>query len=425
MQPPPTPPAGETQRDAAVDGDDGTIGPPRLSLVRLFWRFLRFGLLAWGGPVAQIGLLRAELVDDERWVAPARFNRVLSVYQVLPGPEATELCIYFGQLARGRIGGLVAGLAFMLPGFALMLAIAAAYVQWGVQGAVVAGVLVGMQAGASALVVRATSRIARHALTGRLLWVLAGFGAALTLAGVHFALVLVATGTLYTLARRGRAREALLMAVLIAAAGVAALVHDGGSELLVVQQATGSAATSGGKPASPGELLWSGFQAGSLTFGGAYTSIPFVQHDAVVQGGWASPQQFLDGLALGSVLPAPLIIFTTFVGYLAGGLDGAAAITFGIFLPAFAITLLGHGRLERLVDDVRVHYLLDGITAGVVGLIGVTAAGLVLTAVRGGPVAVPVIVVAVVVLERWQSRWALLAVMVASGIAGLVVGLPA
>src|SRR5688572_18593859 len=80
---------------------------PHESYWKLFRRFLRFGLLAWGGPVAQIAMIRQELVDEEHWVSNERFNRVLAVYQVLPGPEAHELCVYFGTVARGRMGGLL------------------------------------------------------------------------------------------------------------------------------------------------------------------------------------------------------------------------------------------------------------------------------------------------------------------------------
>ena len=99
------------------------VSIPRLSLWQLVLRFLRFGSLAWGGPIAQIAMLRRELVDEERWVGSDRFNRTLAVYQVLPGPEAQELCIYFGVLTRGRLGGFLAGLSFLLPGFLLMLAL--------------------------------------------------------------------------------------------------------------------------------------------------------------------------------------------------------------------------------------------------------------------------------------------------------------
>lgn len=97
--------------------------PPALSLTAVFLRFLRFGLLAFGGPVAQIAMIRRELVDQGRWMSSARFNRLLAVLQILPGPEAHELCVHMGMRARGRMGGLLAGLGFMLPGLILMLGI--------------------------------------------------------------------------------------------------------------------------------------------------------------------------------------------------------------------------------------------------------------------------------------------------------------
>ena len=93
-----------------------------MSLPRLFWFFFyNFGLFAWGGPVAQIALIKERLVIQERWITLGRFQRVFSVYQILPGPEAAEICMFFGCLSAGRIGGIVAGLAFILPGFILML----------------------------------------------------------------------------------------------------------------------------------------------------------------------------------------------------------------------------------------------------------------------------------------------------------------
>ena len=95
---------------------------PRMSIPRLFWLFFyNFGLFAWGGPVAQIALLKERLIIQDKWITLPRFQRVFSVYQILPGPGAAELCMFFGCLSRGRLGGIVAGLAFILPGFVLML----------------------------------------------------------------------------------------------------------------------------------------------------------------------------------------------------------------------------------------------------------------------------------------------------------------
>lgn len=95
---------------------------PKLSYPKLFWFFFfNFGLFAWGGPVAQIALIKEKLVVQDKWITLPRFQRVFSVYQILPGPEAAELCMFFGCLSAGRIGGIIAGIAFILPGFVLML----------------------------------------------------------------------------------------------------------------------------------------------------------------------------------------------------------------------------------------------------------------------------------------------------------------
>lgn len=104
------------------DGLEDNSNVPQLSLPRLFWFFFHnFGLFAWGGPVAQIALIKEELVIKDKWISLARFQRVFSVYQILPGPEAAELCMFFGCLSAGRVGGFVAGIGFILPGFLLML----------------------------------------------------------------------------------------------------------------------------------------------------------------------------------------------------------------------------------------------------------------------------------------------------------------
>lgn len=112
---------------SSSDDDDGlgfadNSKVPRLSYPRLFWFFFyNFGLFAWGGPVAQIALIKEKLVIQDKWITLPRFQRVFSVYQILPGPEAAELCMFFGCLSAGRLGGILAGLGFMLPGLVLML----------------------------------------------------------------------------------------------------------------------------------------------------------------------------------------------------------------------------------------------------------------------------------------------------------------
>lgn len=129
--------------------------------------------------------------------------------------------------------------------------------------------------------------------------------------------------------------------------------------------------------------------------------------------------EFLDGLALSGILPAPLIIFSTFVGYLGGGPLGALVLTVGIFLPAFGFPLLAHDRLERLVGNRAVHTFLDGVTAGVVGLIGATAIGLFRAGVRDAA-SLAILSVALVVLYRWRAKGAVAAVILGAAAAGLL-----
>ena len=367
-----------------ANGDADGCTVPREPWLRLFLRFLRFGALAWGGPVAQIAMIRQELVDEDRWISSAHFNRVLAVYQVLPGPEAHELCVYFGMRARGRWGGVLAGLGFMLPGFVLMFALSWAYVRYGLQTEGVAAVFAAVQVAVAALIVRAVVRIGEHVVTDRWLWGIAIGATAAQLAGIHFGIILTVAGGIYLLAQREFRRLAWALAALAVAGVIGYAVAMGGlAGFAALSGSTGDAEAVRRDGMPMLALFWSGLKAGLLTFGGAYTVIPFLQRDAVTQGAWMSNTQFLDGLALSGLLPAPLIIFSTFVGYLGGGPWGAVAMTVGIFLPAFAFTLVGHDALERVVHQPRIRLFLEGLTAGVVGLIAGTTLALLRISLTG------------------------------------------
>ena len=387
--------------------------PPRESYRRLFLRFLRFGLLAWGGPVAQIAMIRQELVDEERWVSNERFNRVLAVYQVLPGPEAHELCVYFGYLAGGRIGGFLAGLAFMLPGFILMFALSWFYFTYGINSALFHGIFFGFQAAVVALIIRAIHRIGAHALADRWLLAIAAAAAIGSALGVHFAITLLVAGAAYACAKRGW--RVLAAALEIAFLAGAALFFFSGAGTPAAAAARGASAP--GSTSIAG-LLVSGLRAGLLTFGGAYTAIPFLQNDAVIAGGWMTSQQFLDGIALSGILPAPLIIFSTFVGYAGGGPLGALAITLGIFLPAFAFTLLGHEYLERLIAQPGVHTFLDGVTAGVVGLIAAVSLDIARATITSWQAAL-IFGLALVAVYAWKAKAAVAGIVLGAGALGL------
>jgi chromate transporter len=386
----------------------------------IFARFLRFGLFAFGGPVAQIAMLRHELVDEERWVSGERFNRLLAVYQVLPGPEAHELAVHLGLVRGGRVGAFLAGLGFMLPGFLLMLALSWLYLRIDLTQPSVTAALLGAQVAVVALVTRAVPRIGRHILVSPAAWLIAIAVALATVAGASFLLTLPAAALANVLAARFERQAVPALGLVAVLAGIAALATGAPGLQAGAAAATGPA-TPGGSSPDTVALLGSGLKAGLLTFGGAYTAIPFVRHDAVGSG-WLTDAQFLDGLALVGILPAPLIVFATFVGFIAGGLPGALAITFGIFLPAFSFALLLGDQLEALVEWQPLHRSLEGVAAGVVGIITVTAIQLgAALAARLPSLAIGAALFAACLglLFAWRSRWATPAVVAGGAIAGL------
>jgi chromate transporter len=371
------------------------------SPLSVFWRFLRLGALAWGGPAAQIERIRTECVEIAGWSDPGTFRRTVAVYQVLPGPEATELCIYFGRLRAGKLGALAAGLGFVLPGFLLMLALTVLYVEADLAGKV-DEIFYGLAAAVVALVARALIRLGRSFVTDLPLALIAAGAFALTLfAHVNFAIVLLLSGLAYELwTARPRGLLRTLDPSLLTLAVVAAAIT---------------------LPLAA-EIFFEGLKAGLLTFGGAYTVIPFMQESAVEGRGWLTEQQFVDGLALSGVLPAPLVIFSTFVGYLAGGLAGGLVMTVAIFLPAFLLPIFFHRQLVALAENPRIHALLLGVAAGVIGLIAAVVVDIADTAIVDVPAAL-IAIAAFVALSGWHSALTVVAVMLASGAVGAVLQL--
>jgi chromate transporter len=369
------------------------------ALSSIFIRFLKFGLLAWGGPAAQIAMIKRECVDEERWISEESFKKLLAVYQVLPGPEAHELCVYFGRLRGGKLGGFLAGLGFMLPGFILMLGLSILYVEANL-ATHLDQLFYGLTAAVGALVARALVRLSGSFITDLPLALLAIAGFALTLfANASFVLVLLGAGLAYELWKNASRWTRRANSLVVSPAALA-LVVAGTITLSLTAQ-----------------IFFEGLKAGLLTFGGAYTVIPFL-HDSAVSGHhWLTNDQFVDGLAMGGVLPAPLIIFSTFVGYLAGGLGGSLAITVGIFIPAFAFPIFLHRQLVSVAENERLHPFLLGVAAGVIGLIAAVTVQIVKTSVVDVYTAL-LAIGAFLALNRWHSKLTVLWVVLGCGAIG-------
>jgi chromate transporter len=365
----------------------------------IFLRFLRFGALAWGGPAAQIAMIKRECVDDEGWVSEPAFKRTLAVYQILPGPEAHELCVYFGRLRAGRLGGFAAGLGFMLPGFLLMLALSVAYVEADLADNL-DELFYGLKAAVAAVVARAVVRLTQTFITDAPLGAIGAAAFALTLfADTGFALVLLGAGLAYEVWTNARSWVGRTHAL---APGLPAIA-------IAVAGAVTFSLTA--------EIFWEGLKAGLVTFGGAFTVIPYLQDAAVENRDWLTESQFVDGLAIGGILPAPLIIFSTFVGYIAGGLAGAGAMTLGIFLPAFVLPIFFHRQLVGIAENDRLHPFLLGVAAGVIGLIAAVTVEIVDTSIVDLPTAA-LAVAGFLALNRWHAKLTVLYVVLGCGVAG-------
>ena len=293
--------------------------PPRRQVqtrpARSSLRFLKFGALAWGGPAAQIAMIKRECVDEEGWVDEETFKKTLAVYQVLPGPEAHELCVYFGRIRGGKLGGFLAGLGFMLPGFLLMLGALGPLRRGGPRRASRRAVLRAQGGGrrAGRPGARPAEPLVHHRRSAR---ADRGRGLRADAACVaSFVLVLLGAGLAYELwtnaaaGRGGHTRSRSAAAVL-------------------------RRARRRGHALAYAEIFCEGLKAGLRHLRRRLHRDPLPPGLAVDGKGWLTEDQFVDGLAIGGVLPAPLIIFSTFVGYLAGGLAGGLAMTLGIFLPA-------------------------------------------------------------------------------------------
>ncbi len=396
----PVAPAPATESGDGPDQPTGAgAGDSRSSV---FLRFLKIGLVAWGGPAAQTQIIYRECVEEEGWSTPSSFRTTLAVYQALPGPEVTQLCIYFGRLRAGRIGGVLGGLGFILPGLLLMLALSFAYVEYGLSDRF-DSFFGGMQAAVGGLVAIAVIRLGRRFLDDVPLFLIGAAAFGLTLGiGLTFVFVLLLAGLANEVIRwtngRGGGRSLAFFPV---------------APALLVGAIAGSGLLA--------EVFIEGLGAGLLTFGGAYTVIPFLQETVVDSKGWLTQAQFLDGIALGGILPAPLVIVATFTGYLAAGLAGALVMTFAIFLPAFLLPTFFHSQIVRISEHPRLESFLLGVTAGVVGLIAAVVVQIVQSSVDDLWTAL-IAALSFLALLVFRSRLTIPLVVVGAGVAGSVIG---
>ncbi len=350
--------------------------------------WLRIGLLSFGGPAAQIAVMHREVVDQRHWVSDARFLHALNFCMLLPGPEAQQLATYLGWLMHGVRGGLVAGLLFIIPGAAVMLALSIIYATLG-EVPIIAALFFGLKCAVLVLVVEALLRVARRALKGTAPWLLAAAAfLALAVFNLPFPVVVLAALAIgyaapqaFAAAGHGTAKAgppALLDAALAAdpdrIARMAPAARRAG--LIAVALWVWPVALLYGAGVY-GDIAWFFSKMAVVTFGGAYAVLAYVAQEAVEHYRWLTAPEMLAGLGLAETTPGPLILVLQFVGFLAGfradGVMGgvaASVLTLWVtFAPCFAWIFLGAPFVERMHDQPRLKGALAGVTAAVVGVI--------------------------------------------------------
>lgn len=337
--------------------------------------YTRIGLLSFGGPAGQIALMQSEIVERRGWVSGTAFDRGLSFSMLLPGPEAQQLATWLGWRLHGLAGGLAAGLAFILPGMALMLALA-----WiaAAQGDVplVAAVFAGVQPMVIAVVLQAMKKLAGRALGKPLAYAVAATAfIGIAILGLPFPLIvalaavagLVLPLTSGDAPATGHAGPSLWRSAATIVATTVALVT-------AVFLAT--RALAGDEPFDGVAALFT--SAAFVSFGGAYALLPYVADRAVEHYAWLSPAEMLNGLAIAEATPGPLILVNTYAGFFAGwstsGTAGAGVLTgllatFYTFAPSFMLILAFAPAVERIGTVPWARRALAGVSAAVVGVV--------------------------------------------------------
>jgi chromate transporter len=362
----------------------------RARLRELLVVFGTLGVIGFGGPAAHIALMRREVVERRGWLTDQQMLDLVGITNLIPGPNSTEMAMHVGRLRAGKIGLVVAGLAFILPAAAIVLALAWGYVTYGATPTGEA-LLYGVKPVVVAIVAAALLAFARTALAGPLRWVVAVAAAVLWVVGVNELVLLAAGALLVAGLRLGTGHPWAALAIALPAAATTASVN-----LLTL-----------------GAVF---LKAGALLYGSGYVLIAFLRGDLVERLGWLTDAQLLDAVAIGQVTPGPLFTTATFVGYVLGGLPGAAVATIAIFLPAFVFVALIGPLADRVRHRPLTAALLDGVNAAALGLMAAVSVQLGVSAVRD-PLTAAILVSSAVAL--WWGRVPSLLLVAAGAAVGL------
>jgi len=375
--------------------------------------FAKIGAMSYGG-AAILGIMQAEVQERRGWVSKERYLEGIALVNALPGAPATQLAVYIGCSRAGWLGGVLAGLGFMLPAFFIMLALTLAYTAYG-ELPVARDAFYGLGPVVLGIFVVAVCRLGKAALNAPQQVAIAAAAALLVaLTPVGTAGTLLLAGCVGVAAYHSLAwglRAALVVTLLLGA-------YHWASPMLAGHGIAGDH-THAASAAAPTLLDIASFflNAGAFTFGGGITVLAFVQDQLVNHLRWLAPQEFLDGLALGQLAPGPVLMLAAYVGYKLSGVAGAAVGAFTIFLPSFVLILSVMPVLNRFRELIWIKAAMRAIGAAVIGVISVSLMRL---APHAAPDAFSLVLVALTVAGMLTWKWLPLPLILAGAAIGAV-----
>jgi chromate transporter len=399
---------------------NGIQNPLNRRLRALATLFLKLGAISFGGPAAHIALMEDEVVRKRQWVTRQQFLDMLGLTNLIPGPNSTELAINIG-FARARwLGLVVAGASFILPAALITVAVAWAYVRFGTLP-LAESLLAGVKPAVIAVIAVAVWRLGKIAVQDGWLAVLGALAFAAFLVKVSPLLVLAGGGLTGMVVqrvrklRRGTSSDSTKLS-----AGLMLLKKSFVLPSLLSGVMVAAAGFPLAKRVPLARLGWFFLKVGAVLYGGGYVLFAFVEQGLVRDHLWLTQQQVLDAIAIGQFTPGPVLSTATFIGYLLGGVWGAAVATVAIFLPSFLYVAALGPVLPKLRRSVWMAAFLDSVNVCAVALMAGVTVRLSADALRGWPMWL-IALAALAVLWRWKVNPAW--VVLGGGITGMVVGL--
>jgi chromate transporter len=338
---------------ASLAADERTV--PARTLRGLVAYFLRLGGSGFGGPIALVGYMHRDLVEERDWFSEEQFQQGLAVGQMMPGPLAAQTAMWLGYLEAGARGAIAVALPFVLPPFLLVTAVAVLYAEYQGLGAVHA-VFRGVGPAVLAIIAIAAVKLARSTnKRDPVSWAIAlVLCLATAISGAEIVWLFIAAGLFGALYYGGGLPKRHAGAASFSPAAMLAAVK-------------GLAFTGSG--ASLGALGWFFLKAGAFTFGSGLAIVPFLHAGLVEEHGWLTERQFVDAVAMGLISPGPVVIMATFAGYLVFGLTGAVVATICVFLPALLLVVIPGPLIRRHEGHPRLKGFIKGATAAAAGAI--------------------------------------------------------